>query len=158
MLNIDEDMRSPHHTPSLSLSTLEEAQAFAEKIRERGFEYLRFEMSDMAGLSRGKTVPTSHVAAYMCSGLNITGVVVALDSGTNLVPGTGYSEERNFQDCVMVIDQATLSPVPWLEKTGRVICDPMWYDGCVQMASPRLLLKKILSVADARGYTVRMGA
>jgi glutamine synthetase len=63
----------------------------------------------------------------------------------------------NYQDCVMVVDQDTLSPVPWLEKTGRVICDTMWYDGRLQMASPRLLLKKMLSLAAALGYTAKIG-
>ena len=37
----------------------------------------------------------------------------------------------------------------WLEKTGRVICDTIWYDGKVQMAAPRLLLKKMLAVAES---------
>jgi glutamine synthetase len=63
----------------------------------------------------------------------------------------------NFQDCVMVLDQDTLCPVPWLQKTGRVICDTMWYDGRSQMAAPRLVLKKMLLVAESLGYTVKMG-
>lgn len=157
MLKVVEDGPHAHAMPSLSLSTPEEANAFADKVKEAGFDFVRFELPDMAGLSRGKTIPVGHVASYMKSGLNLYGGTVALDSYSIPVRNSGYNEEVNYQDCVMVVDQDTLSPVPWLEKTGRVICDTMWYDGRLQMASPRLLLKKMLSLAAALGYTVKIG-
>lgn len=141
----------------LALSSRAEADAFTARIAAAGFEQIRFETADMAGLSRGKTVPISHVAGYMRTGLNLYGGAVALDSYSIPVRNSGYNEEVNYQDCVMVIDQDTLSPVPWLEKTGRVICDTMWYDGRPQMAAPRNLLKKILGLADSLGYRVKMG-
>ncbi|MEM8852170.1 MAG: glutamine synthetase family protein [Pseudomonadota bacterium] len=147
----------PDLMPTLCLSDRPSSEAFAEKVKDAGFEYLRFEFADMAGLSRGKTIPVSHVASYMRSGLNLYGGTVALDSYSIPVRGSGYNEEMNYQDCVLVIDEDTLSPVPWLEKTGRVICDTMWYDGKAQMATPRLLLKKMLNVAKFMGYTVKMG-
>ncbi|MEM8836727.1 MAG: glutamine synthetase family protein [Pseudomonadota bacterium] len=144
-------------TPNLSLSDREQSEAFAKKVAELGYEYVRFEFPDMAGLSRGKTVPIDHVASYMRSGLNFYGGTVALDSYSIPVRNSGYNEERNYQDCVMVIDEDTITPVPWLEKTCRVICDTMWYDGTPQMATPRLLMKKMLKLADSMGYTVKMG-
>ena len=143
--------------PALSLPTKAEALAFVEKARAQGFDYIRFEMADMAGLSRGKTIPLAHVASYMTGGLNLYGGTVALDSYSIPVRGSGYNEEMNYTDCVMVVDQNTLTPVPWLERTGRVICDTMWYDGRPQMAAPRLLLKRILGVAASMGYSVMMG-
>lgn len=145
------------HAPRLALSTREEAAAFVEKVKAAGFDQLRFEMADMAGMSRGKTIPIDHVAGYMRTGLNLYGGTVALDSGSVPVRNSGYNEEMNYQDCVMVVDQDTLTPVPWLEKTGRVICDTMWYDGRAQLAAPRILLKKMLSLAASLGYTVKMG-
>lgn len=144
-------------TPAIKLYDAAAAEAFVEKVREAGFEYVRFEIADMAGLSRGKTIPISHIASYMKTGLNLYGGTVALDSYSIPVRNSGYNEERNYSDCVMVVDTDTLTPVPWLEKTGRVICDTMWYDGAPQMAMPRLLLKKMLNLADALGYTVMMG-
>lgn len=153
-LAADDQVRS---ALSLSLPTRDDAEAFVATVKETGFDYIRFEMPDMAGLSRGKTVPVAHLAEYLCSGLNIYGGTVAIDTSSNLIPNTGYNEERNYQDCVMVVDRTTLTPVPWLEKTGRVICDTMWYDGRVQMAAPRLVLKKLLAFADSLGYVVKMG-
>lgn len=144
-------------TPKLKLYSREEADAFVAKVKAAGYDYVRFEFPDMAGLSRGKTIPIGHVASYMRSGLNLYGGTVALDSYSIPVRDSGYNEEMNYTDCVMVVDTDTLTPVPWLEKTGRVICDTMWYDGTPQMATPRLLLKKMLNVAASMGYTVKSG-
>ncbi|WP_068118401.1 glutamine synthetase family protein [Tropicimonas marinistellae] len=143
--------------PELALFTREDADAFVEQVRASGFEFLRFEFADMAGLSRGKTIPIDHIAGYMRKGLNLYGGTVALDSYSIPVRGSGYNEERNYSDAVMIPDVETLTPVPWLEKTGRVICDTMWYDGTPQWAAPRMLLKKMLAKADALGFTVKMG-
>lgn len=143
--------------PALTLATKQEAEAFVERVKAAGYDFVRFEMPDMAGLSRGKTIPVAHIAGYMRSGLNLYGGTTALDSYSIPVRNSGYNEEMNYQDCIMVVDQNTLSPVPWLERTGRVICDTMWYDGRPQMATPRLLLKKMLNFADSRGYTLKIG-
>jgi glutamine synthetase len=157
MLKVIDEGAKERHIPTLGLATEESAKAFLEKVKTLGYEFVRFEIPDMAGMSRGKTIPVGHVAAYMSSGLNLYGGTVALDSYSIPVRNSGYNEEMNYQDCVMVVDQDTLSPVPWLEKTGRVICDTMWYDGRVQLASPRMLLKKMLSVAESLGFSVMMG-
>jgi glutamine synthetase len=143
--------------PRVKLSSREEAAAFVEKVKAAGYDFLRFEIADMAGMSRGKTIPIEHVAGYMRTGLNLYGGTVALDTNSIPVRDSGYNEEVNYQDCVMVLDQDTLTPVPWLNKTGRVICDTMWYDERPQLAAPRTLLKKMLMVADSLGYTVKMG-
>lgn len=143
--------------PTPKLHSREEANAFVERCKAAGFDFIRFEMADMAGLSRGKTIPIGHVASYMRSGLNLYGGTVALDSYSVPVRGSGYNEEMNYTDCVMVVDTGTLTPVPWLERTGRVLCDTMWYDGKPQMACPRLLLQKMIGIAATMGYVVKMG-
>jgi glutamine synthetase len=157
MLKVIDEGTKERHIPALVLATDRQAQQFVEKIKSQGFDFVRFEFPDMAGLSRGKTIPVNHIAGYMKSGLNLYGGTVALDSYSIPVRDSGYNEEMNYQDCIMVADQDTLTPVPWLEKTGRVICDTMWYDGKVQLAAPRMLLKKMLSVAESFGFHVMMG-
>jgi glutamine synthetase len=137
--------------------TAEEADAFEAACRAAGYRQIRFEVADMAGQSRGKTVPLAHVASYLKTGLNLYGGMLALDSASIPVRGCGYNEERNYADCIMIADTTTLTPVPWLEKTGRVLCDTMWYDGTPQWALPRLLLKRVLALAGSMGYDVKMG-
>ncbi len=138
------------HTP-------ETARDFAQDLRENSVEYVRFELPDLAGLSRGKTVPIGHVEDYTLNGLNLYGGAVTLDTNSLPIAGTGYNEDINFADCLMVPDPATVSNVPWLANTARVICDTKWYDGSPQHAAPRTVLKNVLAAAAALGYGVKMG-
>ena len=50
-------------------------------LKKNGTEYLRFEMADMAGVSRSKTVPVDKVESYARNGLNFYGGVLGLDTG-----------------------------------------------------------------------------
>lgn len=153
------------HKKELALDTLptvqrhskEEAQAFVKDLEKQGYRQVRFEFCDMAGMSRGKTIPMPHVASYMRNGLNFYGGTVALDSYSIPVRGTGYNEERNYTDCHLILDRESVTPVPWLDRTCRVMCDTVWHDGSPQMAVPRLLLKKMLQIADDLGFAVMMG-
>jgi glutamine synthetase len=138
------------HTP-------ESAKQFARSLRENSIEFLRFELPDLAGLSRGKTVPIDHVEAYVLNGLNLYGGTVTLDTNSIPVQGTGYNEDVNFTDCLMVADPASVSNVPWLTNTARVICDTKWYDGRPQLAAPRTVLKTVLAAAAEMGFGVKMG-
>ncbi|MDE8348580.1 MAG: glutamine synthetase family protein [Acidocella sp.] len=138
------------HTP-------ETASNFTQNLRENSVEYVRFELPDLAGLSRGKTVPINHVESYTLNGLNLYGGAVTLDSASIPIQGTGYNEDINFADCLMIPDPDTVSNVPWLANTARVICDTKWYDGRPQPAAPRTVLRNMLSLAADMGYGVKMG-
>src|ERR1700710_1300828 len=137
--------------------TRETAKELAESLRENSVEFVRFELPDLAGLSRGKTIPIDHVESYALNGLNLYGGAVTLDTNSNPIPGVGYNEDVNFADCLRVPDPATVSNVPWLANTARVICDTKWYDGRPQLAAPRTVLKNVLAAAAQAGYGVKMG-
>jgi glutamine synthetase len=139
-----------HHTP-------ETAKTLAQSLRENSVEFVRFELPDLAGLSRGKTVPIDHVESYTLNGLNLYGGTVTLDTNSIPIEGIGYNEDVNFTDCLMVPDPETVSNVPWLANTARVICDTKWYDNRPQLAAPRMVLKNILSAAAEIGFGVKMG-
>jgi len=139
-----------HHTP-------ETAKTLAQSLRENSVEFVRFELPDLAGLSRGKTVPIDHVESYTLNGLNLYGGTVTLDTNSIPIEGIGYNEDVNFTDCLMVPDPETVSNVPWIANTARVICDTKWYDGRPQLAAPRMVLKNILSAAAEMGFGVKMG-
>jgi len=102
-----EDSSKVDITPKVALATPDEASAFVEKVKTAGFDFVRFELADMAGMSRGKTVPVNHIADYLCTGLNLYGGAVALDSYSIPIRNSGYNEEMNYQDCVMIPDQDT---------------------------------------------------
>lgn len=130
----------------------------AEKfLQDGGYDYVRFEQTDLHGLSRSKTVPVSHFRHFAENGLNFFGGLLGLDLQSGVVPGTGYMDERKFADHRVMPDYATLSAVPWADHTARVICEPFWYGGERAEAAPRYLLKRMLEQLHCLGYALRSG-
>jgi len=66
--------------------------------RKDGVAFVRFELPDMHGISRSKTIPIAHAADYAERGLNMYGGTSVLDSRSDVVPGTLYHEERGYGD------------------------------------------------------------
>ena len=136
------------------METIQEAE---EHLAEEGFEYVRFEQPDLHGMSRGKTVPARHFRHYAENGLNFLGGLLGLDAQGGVASGTGYLEERNFADSLIFPDLATMAPVPWAERTARVLADPRWYDGQPLRAGPRHLARLQLKRLALLGYELRSG-
>ncbi|MEZ2131422.1 MULTISPECIES: glutamine synthetase family protein [unclassified Sinorhizobium] len=126
-------------------------------LREMDIEYLRFELPDMHGVSRSKTVPIDKVEAYARHGLNLYGGVLGLDTSSNVVPASGLHKEVNFADQSLFPDPDSLRVIPWLEKTASVVCLGYWEDGTPQRAAPRWVLAELIRKANALGYDVMMG-
>lgn len=126
-------------------------------LKKNGTEYLRFEMADMAGVSRSKTVPVDKVESYARNGLNFYGGVLGLDTASNVVPASGLHGERNYADQALFPDPASLRVIPWLENTASVACLGYWEDGEPQRAAPRFVLTELVKRANALGYDVMMG-
>ncbi|MDR1777192.1 MAG: glutamine synthetase family protein [Desulfovibrio sp.] len=126
-------------------------------IRDHNIEFIRFEQCDLHGVSRSKTVPVGSFMNYVENGLNFYGGLLGLDIQSLVPPGTGYAEEVAFADHCTVPDIATFRVLPWVPNTASITVDPYWYDGSPAMASPRLLLKKLLNKFDEMGYVCRLG-
>jgi hypothetical protein len=68
------------------------------KLRRAGVEHVRFELPDMHGSARSKQVPIEWFTQFAREGINMYGGVVALDSASQVVPGSRYNEEVNYRD------------------------------------------------------------
>jgi glutamine synthetase len=139
------------------MTTADNIEAFMAKLEDGGFEYVRFELPDLHGTARAKTVPVSKAENYARRGLNFYGGVLALDTASMIVPGSGLHEERNYADSKLFPDPASLTPVPWREKTARVVCDVTFQDETPIAAAPRQVLALLLNRAAGLGYNVLMG-
>jgi glutamine synthetase len=137
-----------------TMETIQEAEAY---LARTGAEYVRFEQPDLHGMSRGKTVPARHFRHYAEHGLNFLGGLLGLDLQGGVASGTGYLEERNFADSLIFPDLSTLAPVPWADRTARVLADPLWYDGRPLEAAPRHLARRLLDRLERMGYLLRGG-
>jgi glutamine synthetase len=125
--------------------------------KERGIRNVRFELPDMHGTARSKIVPIEHAAGYAKDGLNMYGGAAVLDSRSDVVPGTLYNEEVAYADQFLHPDAASAAIVPWVEATGRFICDATWADGRPLAASPRHVFARVLERSRQLGYEPVMG-
>ena len=141
-------------------TTEDQSVAVAEVLadwRERGIRNVRFELPDMHGTSRSKLVPIEHADRYAREGLNMYGGTVVLDSRSDVVPGTLYNEEIAYADQRLKPDASTAAVVPWLEATGRMICDTFWDDGRPLEAAPRHVFRRVLDRCHDLGYEPLLG-
>ena len=63
----------------------------------------------------------------------------------------GYADQR------LKPDPTTAAIVPWVESTGRMICDTFWDDGRPLGAAPRYVFRRVLDRCRALGYEPRIG-
>lgn len=130
---------------------------FIADLKSNNVEYVRFELPDLHGVSRLKVVPIDKVEGYVRQGLNFYGGTLALDTASMVVAGSGYHAERRYRDHLLFPDLDTLTPVPWLPHTAKVICDPYWSKNEPLAIAPRLVLKALLDQASQMGFDVMMG-
>lgn len=131
--------------------------ALMARLEQHGIEYLRFELPDMHGTSRSKTVPIDKVEGYARSGLNFYGGIQGLDTSSNVVPASALHTQRNYADQALYPDADSFRVIPWLEKTASVVCLGYEYDGEPQRSAPRWVFSELVKQANALGYDVVMG-
>lgn len=148
---------SPSDSSNSMLLPSERVEQFIRTLHEQNVEYLRFELPDLHGVSRLKVVPIDKVEGYIRKGLNFYGGTLALDTASSVVPGSGLHAERKYRDHMLFADLDTLAPVPWLDRTAKVICDPYWSAEEPLTVAPRYILKTLLDKAAGMGFDVMIG-
>lgn len=128
-----------------------------DKWRKADIGWVRFELPDMHGISRSKTVPLEHAADYAEQGLNMYGGASVLDTRSDVVSGTLYNEEKMYGDQLLFPDPATGAIVPWADRTARFICDARWHDGSPLEATPRQVFRRVLDKCRAMGVEPVIG-
>jgi glutamine synthetase len=135
-----------------------DVQGILEDWRKQGIGFVRFELPDMHGISRSKTIPIAHAADYAERGLNMYGGTSVLDTRSDVVGGTLYHEERGYGDQLLFPDPDSAAIVHWADRTGRFICDAQWYDGAPLAATPRHVFRLALEKARSMGFEPLMSS
>ena len=91
------------------------------RIAADGIELVRFEQSDLHGISRSKTVPARHAAAFARDGLNFLLGQLGFDAQGGVAPGTPYLEAVGFPDSMLLPDPDSYAVLPWAEGTARLL-------------------------------------
>ncbi len=137
-------------------------QRLAADIRSRveadGLETIRFSFPDQHGILRGKTLVADEAMRVLDSGVSLTSTLLAKDTAHRTVfpiwkAGGGFdlTEMQGGRDVVMVPDPGTFRVLPWVAKTGWILCDVHFGDGTPVPFATRHLYRQALDKLDARG-------
>jgi glutamine synthetase len=129
-----------------------ELEEVLSRIAADDIEFVRFEQTDLHGISRSKTVPAKHVESFAHGGLNFLLGQLGFDAQAGVAPGTGYLEDRGFPDSKLFPDPDTYAVLPWADSTARLLCTPHFFDGTPAPASPRLAMARMCEALADEGY------
>ncbi|KAK7930065.1 hypothetical protein WMY93_006460 [Mugilogobius chulae] len=124
-----------------------------QQIARENITFVRFEATDLHGVSRSKTVPVRffHEKAVYGVPMPRSYLELTMSPKSNEVD---HGTTANFSSDVLLIpDLSTFRAVPWTEQTARVICDPCSVTGNALRTSPRLIAKQLLAQLQSMGFS-----
>jgi glutamine synthetase len=135
-----------------------------KEVADRGLEAVRFAFADQHGLLRSKTLAAAEIGSALKTGVGFPSSLLAKDTSNKTVfpvftagAGFGMPELEGAADAVMVPDPETFRVLPWLSRTGWVLCDLQFPDGKPVPFDTRAQLRKALAALAEAGYGYRAG-
>jgi len=121
-------------------------------LRERAITEVECLVPDLAGIPRGKILPTNKFLSVYRSGKlrlpesvfaqTVTGEVIDSEVVTVMEP-----------DIQLIADPTSIRIVPWYEEpTAQVICDAVYKNGSPVQLAPRHILRKVIALYHAKGW------
>ncbi len=141
---------APAITSLRGVGSVEEA---GQWLKERGIEDIECIVPDMAGVARGKMMPTQKF---------FSGPVMTMPSSifAQTISGDYPPDDERFQhnptdgDLFFKPDYSTLTTVPWeSDPTAQLIHDAYTRDGIPVETAPRNLLKRVLQLYADKGWS-----
>jgi len=123
-------------------------EAVLKAVRESGVKFISLQFTDIVGMIKSVTVPTSQLEGILKDGIWF--------DGSSIQGFVRISESDMF----LRPDVRTFSIIPWLtpeHRTARLICDVFTPDGERFMGAPRTVLAKALEEAKAMGFEYLVG-
>ena len=135
------------------------AQQLLKDLQSRGIEVVRFSFPDQHGVLRGKTVTAAEAAKLLFEGVALTSTLLAKDTSHKtafpvFTRGGGFDmpEMQGAADFLIVADPTTFRVLPWLDKTGWVLCDAYFANGKPVPFATRALLGDAVEKLAATGH------
>lgn len=121
-------------------------------LKERRVGEVECMVSDMAGIARGKILPTTKFLSAVRSGtLRLPESIF----GQMVTGADADTETLTYQapDMTLTPDMDTLRIVPWYkEPTAQVVCDCARQNGETVPYAPRAILKRVLALYEDKGW------
>ncbi|XP_026770391.3 lengsin [Pangasianodon hypophthalmus] len=137
-----------------SQNFITEVEHIKQQISRENIGFVRFEATDLHGVSRSKTVPASLFQEKAVYGVPMprSYLELTLSPKENEVD---HPIAPNFNsDILLIPDLSTFRALPWAEQTARIICDPCTITGIPLRTSPRLIAKLMLAQLQAMGFSI----
>ncbi|XP_018420352.1 PREDICTED: lengsin [Nanorana parkeri] len=135
-----------------SYSIIALVEHLKQQIAREDIRFVRFEATDLHGVSRSKTISARFFQDKAVNGICMprSNLELTLDTKDNEVD---HSSSKQFNsDILLKPDLQTFRVLPWTEKTARVLCDPFTLLGNPLLTSPRYLAKRLLSQLQESGF------
>jgi glutamine synthetase len=119
-------------------------------IEEKNLEVIIAGASDINGIFLGKRVPAARFAEHPLASVAVSDYFWVMDTEQNPIPPPpGYegwwpSWKHGYGDVDAFPDLATFRVVPWLDRTGLVLCEHFFTDGRPVEIAPRRVLKRLI--------------
>lgn len=143
------------HTPA----QVDAAQRSTALVEEKDLRTIRIIWVDQHGAPRCKFLSSSSYLASLQNGVDFSTALLSMDSANNVftplfVQGGGFDipELTGFPDMVLVPDPTTFRVLPWVDRTGWVICDAYFSNGKPVPLDGRRLLRQQVQAAAQMGY------
>ncbi len=147
-------MTAPSPTASKPVPSPETTlpESTTDWLRARRVSEIECMIPDIAGIPRGKILPTQKFLAIAGQG----GLRLPESVYGQLVTGDVADSEMIAEtdpDVTLVPDVSTLRPVPWYdEPTAQVICDAVYKDGRPVDIAARRVLRHVLGLYEDKGW------
>lgn len=136
-------------TPLRGVSSMNEAEAW---LLERGIEDIECITPDIAGIARGKMMPSKKFLSSTALGFP-SSIFMQTISGEYPEESDTFTYPPNDGDLRLIPDLTTLSRVPWeTDPTAQIICDMVTHDGSDVGHTPRNVLRKVVAAYSAKGW------
>jgi glutamine synthetase type III len=120
-------------------------QPLSEIARDRDIKYFLISFTDLFGVQRAKLVPAQSIDTMAANGAGFAGFATWLD----LSPADS--------DILAIPDANSLFQLPWKPEVAWLPADLCRVDGTLLDQTPRVVLKRILEQAKAKGYQIKTG-
>jgi glutamine synthetase len=140
------------------------ASELKRRIEVDGLEVVRFSFPDQHGILRGKTLVASEAIRILENGVSFTSTLLAKDTSHRTVfpvwsagGGFGMLEMQGGGDVLMIPDPTTFRVLPWVTKTGWILCDLFFSSGQPAPFATRSLYRAAIMRLAERGFHFMAG-
>ncbi|MDT8991510.1 glutamine synthetase family protein [Curvibacter sp. APW13] len=120
--------------------------------------FVRFAVTDIDGVCRGKHLSGEKVASMLKGGGTIASALFGWDIADELYDNVSFTGfHTGYNDIGLQLDASTARQLPWDDNRWLILGEHVNADGTPLAICPRQVLKKVLKKAESMGFTPMVG-